>query len=195
MTLSTPLPSLIPLPALLQNAGSADLLLDVSGLANFVLPAGQTTHTVLVTALPDGLPEGPETLDLSLGNGNGLLTIADAPYGQWAFAALGSGPGTGPYEDFEGDGLTNIEEYSHQTDPATLSLASDLHPRVLSGHFRIDAPFATLPPDVLLGAESSSDLLIWSTNGILTLPDGFQIPLGGPAQFLRLSYELLSVAP
>lgn len=197
VTLSTPLPSLIPLPALLQNAGSADHLLDVSGLANFALPAGQISHTALVTALPDGLPEGPETLDLSLGSGSGtaLLTIADAPYGHWAFTALGSGPGTGPYEDFEGDGLTNIEEYSHQTDPGTLTLTPDLHPRVLSGHFRIEAPFATLPADVLLGAESSPDLLIWSKNSILTLPDGFEIPLDGPIQFLRLTYELLSIAP
>ncbi|MDA0768568.1 MAG: matrixin family metalloprotease, partial [Verrucomicrobia bacterium] len=124
ITLSTPLPNLLPIPATLQNSGTADLALDVSGLSGLELPAGQASLTATVTATPDTLPEGLETLNLTLagGSGSALLTIADAPYQQWAFSFLGSGPLTGPFDDFDGDGLTNIEEYSHQSLPNSPSL-------------------------------------------------------------------------
>jgi len=197
LTLSTPLPNLLPIPATLQNSGTADLALDVSGLSGLELPAGQTSLTATVTATPDALPEGLETLNLTLagGSGSALLTIADAPYQQWAFSLLGSGPLTGPFDDFDDDGLTNIEEYSHQSLPNSLSLPPNLHPQALGTQFRIDAPLSSLPPDVDLRAETSPDLLLWTESGVSTLLDGFQIPLNGPNKFLRLTYQLLPAAP
>ena len=49
------------------------------------------------------------------------------------------------------------------------TLAADLNPAITGGMVRIDAPFA-LPPDVALGAETSTNLLNWTSSGVQPLP-------------------------
>jgi hypothetical protein len=92
----TPLPLLAPLPLLLTTGGTAAAA-DVTGLDLASMPAGRTAEPIILTAVNDGLVEGPETLTLTLDPDSSYLvgatgtipvTIVDTPYGQWAFTNL-----------------------------------------------------------------------------------------------------------
>ncbi len=196
----TPLPLLGATGFSLTAGGTADAGSDVTGLGVVSLPAGQTQLALVLTAVSDGLVEGPETLTLDLAasaayldgpNGTAVVSLLDAPYGQWAFTNLGVGPLSGPLEDKDGDEYNNSLEYAWGTDGDDALAHPD--PVVSSGGglLKISAPLASLPADVFLFAEESADLETWSSSGMQTLTDAFGFPLAGPSQFLRIGVELL----
>ena len=61
----TPLPLLTPRPFSLTSGGTAAAA-DVTGLDLASMPAGRTAEPIILTAVNDGLVEGPETLKLTL---------------------------------------------------------------------------------------------------------------------------------
>ncbi len=204
LTFSVPLPPATGLAIPLLITGSALAGVDATGFDGIILPAGQTSVEVEIIAVHDTEVEGEESLVLSVDPAaplvaNGLpaatILISDTPYGQWAAGTLGLGTPNGPLEDRDGDRSSNLEEYAWQTDGASPASRPRLAPRLDGDYFRLDAPFATLPPDVFLRAETSSDLQIWSPPEIQGLADGFQVLAGDPERYLRLLYHLLPAAP
>ena len=190
---TTPLlPTATGLPLVFDNAGTADLLADVSGLSGLTLAAGQSSLTTIVAALTDEEVEVEETLLLSLPNSDNsvLLTLRDTLYGAWASAALGTNGETGALQDFDQDGSPNIEEYVFQTDGSDPLSTPTLATSISSTHFKLLAPPVPLPSDVLLDAQASSDLQVWTSTGVEDTGDGFQVPLGGDERFLRFLYTL-----
>lgn len=201
LTFSTDLPPVSALTIPLLNNGTATLGLDATGLDNIILPAGQTSVQVSVHGVNDFEVEGDETLVLSIDPAGGLspaglptatITISDTPYGQWAATTLGLGTQNGPLEDRDHDGALNLEEYAWHTDGASPSSRPNPAPRLDGGFLRADAPLATLPSDVSLRAEASTDLQSWGPSGIEILPDGFRVPLGNDSQrYLRFIMDLI----
>lgn len=197
----TPLPLLGALAVPLVIGGTADDTTDVTGLlGSLSIPAGSTAESIILSAIKDSLVEGPETVTFDIdsgvsflpgGNGTAEVTVADTPYGQWAFTNLGLGGLNDPCDDFDGDVFKNLEEYSWGTDATSALSYPVITPLVSEGQFRINAPVATLPSDVIMTAEGSSNLIDWDTTGIIPLADGFGLPLGGAGKyFLRLLFDL-----
>lgn len=202
LTISTNLPPLSDLAILLLNAGTATLGQDATGLNNITLHSGETSVQVEVLAVTDSAIEGDETLLLSLDPAGGLLlegappaaiTISDPPYGTWAAQIFGLGTASGPLDDFDLDGALNLEEYAWHTD-ATSASSRPIPTYHQDGDFlRAAVPFSTLPGDVFLRAEASSDLKNWSPAGVETLADGFRVPIQRASQrYLRVLSDLIS---
>ena len=171
----------------------------MTGLGLASMPAGQTAASIVLTAVNDGLVEGAETLTLDLAasaafldgaNGQAAVSIADTPYGQWAFTNLGVGPGNGPLDDKDGDFFNNTVEYAFGTDGDSSSDRPD--PLVFEdgGLLKISAPLATLPADVIMFAQQTNDLQTWDSVGMQTLSDAFAFPMSGDEQFLRIGVQL-----
>ncbi|MCW1916827.1 MBG domain-containing protein [Luteolibacter sp. GHJ8] len=68
LTLTTPLPLVQSVSVALNVSGTASAA-DVNGLNTLVLPAGQTSTSLGITASADGLVEGAETLNLAIPSG------------------------------------------------------------------------------------------------------------------------------
>ena len=197
LSFSTALPLANDFRLPILTAGSATPGVDTRPFDNIVLPSGQTLLELSFRALQDNEAEGPETLELFLdpdlvvpeGVAPAVITIADSPYGQWAFTHLGPGTTNRPHDDFDRDGATNAEEYAWQSNPA----AADSRPRPnyrREGQFlHVDFPHHTLPAFTGVNAETSSDLRNWTRRGVESLPDGFRVPIDLPQRFLRLIYR------
>jgi hypothetical protein len=164
-----------------------------------IITAGQVESDLFIEAVKDEEVEGPETLTLDLDpeaplvpgpNGQAVVTIEDTPYSQWAFSTFGLVPLNGPRDDFDGDLVDNVTEYAWSTIGDSFSSRPILDARRENGLLRIDAPHSSLPFDVLMIPESSYDLKNWSPDGIITLPDGFAVPVTEQSRFLRLGFEL-----
>jgi hypothetical protein len=202
LTFSTNLPPLSDLAILLLNAGTATLGQDTIGLDNIILRSGETSVQVEVLAVNDSAIEGDETLLLSLDPAGGLLlegappatiTIHDPPYGNWAAQTFGLGTANGPLDDFDLDGALNLEEYAWHTDATSPSSRPSPTYHREGAFLRAAVPLSTLPGDVLLRAEASSDLQNWSPAGVETLADGFRVPIQGASQrYLRVLSDLIS---
>ena len=207
LSFSTNLPPISPIPVPLSFSGSADRFADVHGLGAVTIPSGQTLHEVVVRSglrRRSGGPRVPHPRHQSRRRPwfppaipQAVINISDTPYGTWAFAHLGLGPGTlnRPLEDRDGDLSFNLEEYAWQSGADSPLSRPHLQPRREGGFIRLDAPLAGLPPDLAIRAESSPDLQHWTRDGVEILADGFRIPAGETRRFLRLVYELLPPSP
>ncbi len=165
-------------------------------MGSISIPVGATSAEFVVTAVADGVAEGPETLELapSVGTGSGIITITDVPYEEWA-SVLGSGGLEDPTADFDGDGSSNIEEYAFNTDPTRASSRPAVTMTKLVGAYKVVVPLDSLPADLEVRAETSTDLVNWTETGVVELEDGFAFSAGDTQRYLRLVYELLVVAP
>ena len=199
LTFSTDLPLASPLPIPLLDSGSATRN-DLTGLDDIILPSAQTSVQAELRAVNDDLVEGPETISLSIDPNRitpeGLpaaeINIADTPYGHWAATNLGLNTANGPLEDFDLDGSLNFEEYAWQTDARDIAIRPQTNIRQDGSYLRGDFPFASLPTDVSVRAEVSTDLQTWSEAGVESLPDGFRVPRNGATQlFLRYLYDAI----
>ncbi len=200
LTFSTPLPLADDFLLPILTAGSATPGVDTPPFDNVVLPRGQRLLELAFRPLQDNEAEGPETLELSLdpdlvapeGVASAVITIADTPYGQWAFTRLGPHSANGPDEDFDLDGATNSEEYAWQSDPASARSRPMPNYRREGQFLRMDFPHHGLPTFTGVDAETSSDLRTWTRRGVEPLPDGFRVPLDLPQRYLRLIYRQIS---
>jgi hypothetical protein len=48
------------------------------------------------------------------------------------------------------------------------------------------------PPGIVLGAETSADLGGWTTEGVVAIAGGFEVPRDGSKRFLRIVYEVVN---
>lgn len=116
-----------PLPVSLAAGGTATAGVDYSGFTQaLVIPAGSASANLVLTTLPDELPEGTETVALSIvaqpGYTAGTPAIANAelfdrPLHAWLMNEISQPGKRGPRDDADADGLPNIMEYFLGTDP------------------------------------------------------------------------------
>lgn len=111
----------------LAATGSATAGTDYTGFqTSVVIPAGQSSENLPLAVLPDNLPEGLETIQITVvaepsytvGAANSAsASIADRPAQGWSFANIGNPAKRGPYDDADGDGVLNLLEYFMGTLP------------------------------------------------------------------------------
>ena len=123
------------------------------------------------------------------------ITIEDTPYGQWAAGQLGVVGAVNPFDDFDGDGYLNVGELVHGSDGASNGSVPDAAFLPEGADFKLAVPLSGLPDGVFVDAETSTDLSIWGSMGITTMPDGFVIPGGDATRFIRLIYRVEESAP
>jgi len=197
VTVSAGLPVAADLPVTLNAGGSADPSLDTVGFGNMTLRAGDTSTSLVLTAVSDGLVEGNETLTISSPDATGSvqLIVLDTPYAQLVSSYLGTVGPVNPFDDFDDDGSINVEELTFGSDLASSNSLPliQLHPE--GNDFKLPALLSSLPEGILVEAESSTNLQAWTTNDTTTLPDGFLIPGTDSQRFLRLKYDVRETAP
>jgi hypothetical protein len=48
------------------------------------------------------------------------------------------------------------------------------------------------PPGIKLSAETSTGLDVWTGEGVVAIPGGFEVPRDVPRRFLRIVYEVVN---
>jgi hypothetical protein len=173
-----------PLYVPLAISGNAIAGTDYTALPTGVLiPAGQASVTVAVTPLTDILAEGPETVTLTVssdysfsGGGAATVTLLDTPIDQWRFENFTTGELQIPAQggrtgDFEGDGFSNILEYSLNGDPK--NFLPSIAPVLGNDGTHLTLTFPRLAdPGLIYAVWASTDLAdwgiapIWSSSGV-----------------------------
>jgi hypothetical protein len=167
----------------LALSGVASNAVDYVALTNVVtFPAGSDTVALPVTPilnyrikeLPTVVVTILTNIAYSIGNGQAMVTIHEAPYSDWTLAHFSiteiAQPNlSGPAGDFSHDGIANFAKYAFNLDPAVSNT-----PPPYAWDFETDPddnqPHLTLtytrrlpPRDVEYGVYASTDLLTWNT--------------------------------
>jgi hypothetical protein len=176
------------------------------------IPAGQTAATIEVTAVPDDLPEGNETVTLTLlpsavctpgANASATVSILDQPIDAWRLATftaaqLADPAISGDEADPDGDGIRNLTEYPLGLNPLARDAAAATTGWDGSGHLAITYFQRRSATDVTVLTEGSTDLRIWSagaamvqevsrvTQGDFDVVTVRLVPLNPPSGFLRV---------
>lgn len=174
ITLFRPVRSPQPLTVTVDIGGTAQAGADYPALPKtFTLPAHVQSLDVPVTALADDLPEGEETVTLSLresaeyalspGLAAAAVRLLDPPFDRWRAAAFppSTDPAqTAPAADPDGDGIINALEAALGSSPLSPG-GSPLRLEVAEGTVRAAFPQARgLETPLIL--EVSPDLREWS---------------------------------
>ncbi|MDP0491915.1 MAG: matrixin family metalloprotease [Verrucomicrobiota bacterium JB023] len=191
LLLSTVLPVAVDTTVDLTLSGSADPLLDYSGLSDIFIPAFSSSATLDIQALPDTLVEGEEALTVTLAGSESIeITINDSPYAIWAASQLGELPAD-PLDDPDADSFVNLIEYANGTDPVSAdSVPAPLELTWLGESLRLAFPVAALPADVVVQPESSSNLDDWHDHEAIQEDSFFEFTNDDAHRFFRLRYEL-----
>ena len=51
------------------------------------------------------------------------------------------------------------------------------------------SPLPVMRPDAVLGAQTGTDLVTWTTNGVSATANGFSVSRGDIQRFLELTFE------
>jgi uncharacterized repeat protein (TIGR01451 family) len=169
------------------TAKAATVTTDPAGLAVSVtyngsseLPVNAGTYSVEATVTSPGYT----------GSASGTLVIRSA-YTAWisTFAdpedpeALAGG-------DLDNDGWDNAGEYALGTSPVDPSSLPRLEPVLTQDKMRLLLPAA--PPGITRFAETSADLLLWSTSGVTEIPGGYEVSRDTGRRYLRIVYEVVN---
>lgn len=197
VTVSAVLPVAVPVPITLAASGSANPALDLTGFSSLTLATGSASTGLVLTAVSDGLVEGNETLTVTSPDATGSvqITVLDTPWGQFASTNLGTTGAVNPLDDFDSDGSINVEELLFGSDSRSPASVPLMRLQADDGDYKLSALVSSLPDGILVGGESSTDFLNWTTNEITVLPDGLRMSGADPQRFLRLKYEVHEIAP
>jgi hypothetical protein len=160
----------------LVASGTASSGIDYSGLGDSItLPAGQPGAILTLTALPDELAEGTESITLSLAASADFTPVSpasasafipDKPSQSFFFSNISDPAERGPNDDADADSNANIIEYFTGSHPenssslGTLAISS-----IGSGTFKIRYPRAKNRTDVSGSLSWSSNMTEWFTSG------------------------------
>ncbi len=168
------------LPALTISftfSGSATNGLDYTTLpASVAMPSGAIATNLIVTPIPDNLPEGDRTVSLTLQPSanytlstlsNAIILIQDKPIDAWRFAnftleELTDLSISGDLADFGHDGLSNLMDYALGLAPKALH-PNPFTPSVQSGYLTISYTKSKSAADVALTIDWSTDLVNWQS--------------------------------
>ncbi|NJM39142.1 MAG: hypothetical protein HC845_15525 [Akkermansiaceae bacterium] len=207
LTVSTPLPLAQSLLISLPVSGNATLA-DINGFSasSITLSSGTTSASLPISAVVDGLAEGSETLTLAVSTtatnytpavsgATASLNIIDAdtpvsPFAAWIVSYVSSGdPLASPTADLDNDGWTNAAEFALGSLPNNPSSRPQLQTTLTSTTLKLHYPTAP-PPGVTLSAETSTDLKTWTATGVVTVPNGYEVPRDVATRFLRIAYQV-----
>jgi|GEM_PF-1782505 len=134
----------------LESLGSAEAELDFTFPESISLPANSSSVTFSVTPLTDNLPEGEETVTLSLipkteygvdVSAEASRILADLPVDEWRYSTFGSDASTpaiaGDTADPDVDRLSNLYEFATLSNPQVVNTA-DLQPEADSNTFSLE---------------------------------------------------------
>ena len=147
------------------------------------IPAGASAAQFALTPITDNLPEGDETVivtlqpDAAYELGSSIsdsVTILDQPWDAWRFAHFSASELTnaaisGELADPEGDGVVNLLEYAGNLDPkiadATRTLTGTLEFFPATGHKHLVVSFTRrkAPTDLTYQVQVSNDWSTWSS--------------------------------
>ena len=194
-------------------SGTATPGSDYTALPGTVLiPAGQTSATIDITAVPDNLAEGDETVTVTLlpdaavtpgPAASATITILDKPMDAWRFATftaaqLANPAISGDSADPDNDGISNLAEYALGLDPFVSNPAPTSSSLDATGHVTLTYTSRRSATDVTIFAEGSTDLRTWSNaanmveevsrlqQGALDLVTVRLVPSPTPNGFLRV---------
>ncbi len=121
------------------------------------------------------------------GSTSGTLVI-EASYISWMEEFLTPAPDA--QLDSDGDGWSNLAEYLFDTDPLVLSSAPSVTPIRDGNTFQLHlSPNPVTRSDAILGAQTSTDLFTWTSEGITSVANGFLTPDGGLRLFMKLTFS------
>ncbi len=210
----------IELPVVFELAGSALNGVAYQALpAQWVIPAGSSTATLTVMPIPNQLAEGDRLAALSLtatpaynraaaAGASATITIHDKPADAWRFAHFGAqanDPAAADAADWDGDGLTNLEEFALALDPKVPGRAGLPEAAKSAGYFTLSFLPNPAAIDVLFLVEGSAELGSWSVTRAQQLllvdpqPPGLRVyryvdPINvAPRGFLRLRLDRLDL--
>ncbi len=124
----------------LSGAAAAEADYSLPTTNAVILPPGVLSTNLVLSPVPDALPEGPESATLTLAPSTNYslgvpaqasVTIADHPIDQWKFetfspAQIADPLVSGDNADADGDGLSTLFEFSRRSNPLTAGAAPPL---------------------------------------------------------------------
>jgi hypothetical protein len=202
----------IPLPVAYSIGGSGVNGADYQAIAaSGTIPAGSSTTTLLITPIPNDIPEPDPTVTLTLLSSTSYdigassfdtVTIQVKPVNAWRYAMFGALANTAQASDtasWSGAGIPNLIAFALNMDPF------NLNPGLLpsAGSSSNDLTLTYIPngaaTDLTYSVQASSDLVHWSTTNIQpasnppTAPPGsvtyrYNVPISsGSSVFMRLN--------
>ncbi len=157
----------------------------VQSAGSVLLPAGQTLVPITISPLADSLPEIDETIILTLVSNTGyqlgtytnaMAVLHDGGFGAWrgtnfSPAELADDNISGTDSDPEEDGVKNLIEFFHATDPHSASAVPMLRLSNDTNGWNIDWQRKASAASLFLRLENSADLVNW-----FPAPFGSQLP-------------------
>ncbi len=158
-------------------SGTANAGVDyVQPAASLLIPAGQTVIPISISPLADSLFEGDETLVLTLLTNvgyelgtytNASAVLHDGGFGLWrgtnfTAAELSDTNISGALADPDDDGVRNLLEFFHGTEPKTTNAAPTLELVQDTNGWHIDWQRHADAASLYLRLESSADLVSWT---------------------------------
>lgn len=167
--------------ALQPVAADAAAFIKVNGIS---VPSGSNSG-------PFSLTIGTNVLMTSVISPDGIITniytvtvTRQTPYQTWAAAYNLTGPNSGPYEDFDGDGNSNLMEFAINTDPTVASVGLVLeavsveYPEDHKYYFTVSHRRRIDPGTLVYQFQSSTDLSVWTDVPAGQLEQIAAVPLG-----------------
>ena len=168
--------NLLPLRINYTISGTASNGVDYATLPGSVtLAAGAIATNVIITPIPDNLPEGDRTVTLTLAPSanytlttvsNATVVIRDRPIDAWRLAnfttAELSAPSiSGDLADPDHDGFSNLMEYALGLPPKNPAATNRPYASIATGYLTLTYTRAKAATDVSLVVEQSNDLVTW----------------------------------
>ena len=194
-----------------QPTGTATEGADYVGESQIVtIPEGRFYVDIPYPVIADGLPEGTETIGVSLAPSPDyaeataavVLQVQDHPYEAWCrahFGTVASAGQTGPNDDPDHDGISNLLEFGLGSDPMGGS-ANGLQPTMDADGCHLHYLRRTKLAGLKWTCETTCDLITWQSNPTdvtetVTATDGgmesvdLRFPVSSPRCFLRVRVE------
>ncbi|MGB6222316.1 matrixin family metalloprotease [Haloferula sp.] len=202
LTLSTPLPLRFPVNVPLTLSGTAELA-DLTATPVARLEVGESEAVFELAAKLDRLDEGSESLTLTTpessteyvldGETSYTVSVEDSEYSEWAGTEFEPGALlTGPDDDADGDGWSNVAEYLSGTNPNDPDSLPQTQTVIGESTIEIQTgPELVERDDAEIRGETSTDLINWTDEDVGRNPNGFEITTDGEIGFLRVVYEFL----
>ena len=146
------------------------------------------------------VPSGSNSTPMNLAIGNNVLTTSvispdgfvtnaytvivsrQTAYQTWAAAHNLSGPNSGPYEDFDGDGNCNLAEFAINTDPNVPSAGLVLEAGIIEDadkhYLTVSHRRRIAPGGLIYQLQDSANLNVWTDVPALQLEQIATVPVG-----------------
>ena len=92
--------------------------------------------------------------------------------------------------DLDKDGWDNAGEYTFGTSPVNPASLPQLVPVITPNKMQLFLP--ATPPGINRFAQTSTDLVTWTTSGVTAIAGGYEVPRNTGRRYLRVVYEVVN---